>query len=122
MLLASFTLLLIAAALGSVLAALSLRPGLPPPAPMYGVLHGCLGAGGFVALLIALRGPPRGVAMGVGSFGALAAVLLGVALLAGLIMLAIRARVRQVPGLIIGIHATIAISGIVILAAYTLLG
>jgi hypothetical protein len=122
MLLASFTLLLIAAALGSVLAALSLRPGLPPPAPMYGVLHGCLGAGGFVALLIALRGPPRGVAMGVGSFGALAAVLLGVALLAGLIMLAVRARVRQVPGLIIGIHATIAISGIVILAAYTLMG
>jgi hypothetical protein len=122
MLLASFTLLLTAAALGSVLAALSLRPGLPPPAPMYGVLHGCLGAGGFVALLIALRGPPRGVAMGVGSFGALAAVLLGVALLAGLIMLAVRARVRQVPGLIIGIHATIAISGIVILAAYTLLG
>jgi hypothetical protein len=122
MLLASFTLLLTAAALGSVLAALSLRPGLPPPAPMYGVLHGCLGAGGFVALLIALRGPPRGVAMGVGSFGALAAVLLGVALLAGLIMLAVRARVRQVPGLIIGIHATIAISGIVILAAYTLMG
>jgi hypothetical protein len=122
MLLASFTLLLIAAASGGVLAMLGFRPEVPPPAPIYGVLHGCLGAGGFAALLLALRGPPRGVAMGGGSFGAIAAVLLAVALLVGLIMLALRARVRQVPGLIIGIHATIAISGIVILAAYTLLG
>jgi hypothetical protein len=120
MLLVAFTLLLIAAALGSVLAMLGFRPEVPPPAQVYGVLHGCLGAGGFAALVMALRGPPRGVAMGVGSFGAIAAVLLGVALLAGLIMLAIRLRARQVSGLIIGIHATIAISGIVILAAYTM--
>src|SRR4029077_21813 len=114
MLLASFTMLLIAAASGSVLAMLGFRPEVPPPARVYGVLHGCLGAGGFAALLVALRGPQRGVAMGVGSFGAIAAVLLGAALLAGLIMLAIRLRARQMPGLIIGIHATIAISGIVI--------
>ena len=122
MLLVSLGLLLIATALGSVLAALSFRPGLPPPARIYGVLHGCFGAGGFAALLLALGGPPRGVAMGVGSFGAIAAVLLAVALLAGLIILAIRSRARQVSGLIIGIHATIAISGVVVLAAYTLIG
>jgi hypothetical protein len=122
MLLVSLGLALIAAALGSVLAALSFRPGLPPPAPIYGVLHGCLGAAGFVALMLVLRGPPRGVAMGVGSFGDIAAVLLAVALLVGLIMLAVRSHARQVSGLIIGIHATIAISGIVILAAYTLMG
>ena len=122
MLLVSFALLLVAAASGSMVAMLGFRPEVPPPAPIYGVLHGCLGAGGLAALLMALRGPPRGVAMGFGSFGAIAAVLLGVALLAGLIMLAIRARARQVPGLIIGIHATIAIGGIVILAAYTLMG
>ena len=60
--------------------------------------------------------------MGVGSFGNIAAVLLAVALLVGLIMLAVRSHARQVSGLIIGIHATIAISGIVILAAYTLMG
>jgi hypothetical protein len=120
--LVSLGLLLIATALGSVLAALSFRPGLPQPAPIYGVLHGCFGAGGFAALLLALGGPPRGVAMGVGSFGAIAAVLLAVALLAGLIILAIRSRARQVSGLIIGIHATIAISGVVVLAAYTLIG
>jgi hypothetical protein len=64
MLLASFTLLLIAAASGGVLAMLGFRPEVPPPAPIYGVLHGCLGAGGFAALLLALRGPPRGVATG----------------------------------------------------------
>jgi hypothetical protein len=122
MLLASLGLLLIAAVLGSVLAALSFRPEVPPPAPIYGALHGCLGAGGFAALLLALRGPPRGLAMGVGSFGDIAAVLLAVALLAGLIMLAIRSRARQMSGLVIGVHATIAISGIVILAAYTLMG
>jgi hypothetical protein len=118
MLLASFTLLLIAAALGSVLATLSFRPEVPPPAPIFGVLHGCLGAGGFAALLLALGGPPRGLAIGAASFGVIAAVLLAVALLAGLAMLALRSRARQVSGLIIGIHATIAISGIVILAAY----
>ena len=122
MLLVSFALLLIAAASGSVLAMLGFRPEVPPPVQIYGVLHGCLGAGGFATLLMALRGPPRGVAMGVGSFGAIAAVLLGVALLAGLIMLAIRLRAQHVSGLIIGIHATIAISGIVVLATYTLLG
>jgi hypothetical protein len=122
MLLLSLCLLLIAAALGGVLAALSFRLGFPPPAAIYGVLHGCLGAGGLAALLLALRGPPRGVAMGVGSFGAIAAVLLAVALLAGLTILAIRLRARQVSGLIIGTHATIAISGIVVLAVYTMMG
>lgn len=122
MLLTSFSLLLVAAALGSVLAALNFRPEAPPPAPIYGVLHGCLGAGGFAALLLALRGPPRGVTMGVGSFGAIAAVLLAIALLAGLTMFAMRSRTRQVSGLVIGIHATIAISGIVVLAAYTMMG
>ena len=44
------------------------------------------------------------------------------ALLAGLATLAVRLRYGRVPGLAIGIHATIAISGIVILAAYTLVG
>ena len=121
MLLVSLCLLLIAATLGSVLAGLSFRPEAPPLARIFGVLHGCLGAGGFAALLLALRGPPRGVAMGVGSFGRVAAVLLAVALLAGLTMLVIRSRAWQVSGLIIGIHATMAISGIVILAAYMLI-
>jgi hypothetical protein len=122
LLLVALYLLLIAAALGSVLAALGLRTEAPPSSLIYGVLHGCLAAAGLAALLFALRGPQRGIAMGVGSFGSIAAVLLAVALLAGLIMLVMRSRAQRVPGLIIGMHATIAITGIVILAAYALVG
>jgi hypothetical protein len=114
MLLLSFFLLLIAGLFGGVLAALHLRSGAVPPKAAFGILHGLLGAVGFATLLLALRGPPRGAAMGVGSFGGIAAALLVLALLAGLVI-----RRRRSPGLLIGTHATIAISGIVILAAYT---
>jgi hypothetical protein len=123
MLLLSFSLLVITALLGSALAALHLRTGnAKPPGWPFGVLHGVLGIIGFVTLLLALRGPPRGEAMGVGSFGRIAAVLLTLALLAGLAILVARLRYRRVPGLIIGIHATIAVSSVVILAAYALVG
>jgi hypothetical protein len=123
MLLLSSALLLIAALFGTALAALHLRAGnASPPRWPLGALHGLLGTVGLGTLLLALRGPPRGEAMGVGAFGRIAAVLLAVALLAGLAVLTARLRYRRVPGLVIGIHATIAISGIVILAAYTLVG
>jgi hypothetical protein len=123
MLLLSFSVLVAAALLGSCLAALHLPTGkaMLPGWPL-GLLHGLLGAAGLVMLLLALRGPPRGEAMGVGPFGRIAAVLLAMALLAGLATLAVRLRYGRVPGLAIGIHATIAISGVVILAAYTLVG
>ena len=114
MLLLSFCLLLIAAVFGSVLATLHLRTEAVPPNAAFGVLHGLLGAVGLAVLLLALRGPPRGLAMGVGSFGGIAAALLVSALLAGLVI-----RRRRMRGLLIGIHATFAICGIVILAAYT---
>ena len=118
----SFCLLLIAGALGGVLAARHLGTGVAPPSRTIGVVHGILGAVGLAALLLALRGPARGVALGVGSFGRIAAGLLVVALVAGLVILGMRWRDRRLPGAVIGVHATIAISGIVILAAYTLLG
>ena len=123
MLLSSFLLLLIATALGTALAALHLRTGISkPPRRPLGALHGLLGVVGLGALLLALRGPPRGAAMGVGGFGRIAAALLAAAVLAGLAVLIARWRYRRVPGLVIGIHATIAVSGVVILAAYTLVG
>jgi hypothetical protein len=123
MVLLAFVLLLIAAMLGTVLAALHLRT-LPsrPPGPALGALHGLLGLAGLGVLLLALRGPPRGEALGVGNFGRIAAVLLAAALLAGVGVLVARLRYRRVPGLVIGVHATIAVSGVVILAAYTLIG
>jgi hypothetical protein len=85
-----------------------------------GVLHGLVGAAALVALILTLGGPPRGVAMGIGSFGRIAAWLLGAALMVGLGIVAVRFRRRRVPAFAIGVHATIAISGIVMLAAYTL--
>jgi hypothetical protein len=119
----SFGLLLVAALIGSGLAALHLRAErTAPPRWAFGTIHGLLGAIGLATLFIALRGPPRGVAMGVGAFGRIAAVLLAMALLAGLAIVAIRLRRRRVPGLVIGIHATLAVSGVVILAAYALVG
>jgi hypothetical protein len=122
MLLLAFALLLTAALLGGVLAALHLRTESAPPGPVFCALHGLVGIAGFVALLLALRGPPRGEAMGVGGFGRTAAVLLAAALImAGPIVLA-RLCHRHIPALVNGAHATIAVSGIVILAAYTLVG
>jgi hypothetical protein len=123
MLLLSFVLLLITASLGTALTALHLRGGPPrPPRRPLGALHGLLGVAGLAALLLALRGPPRGEAMGVGAFGRISAILLAIAVVAGLAVLIARLRYRRAPGLVIGIHATIAVSGVVILAAYTLVG
>jgi len=119
MLLLSFWLLLSAGLFGSVLGALHLRTGRAQPKAAYGVLHGLLGAVGLAVLLLALRGPPRGVAMGVGSFGRVATIILATTLLAGLVIATMYFRRQRPSGLLIAVHATIAISGIVILAAYT---
>jgi asparagine N-glycosylation enzyme membrane subunit Stt3 len=119
----SFTLLLLAAAFGTVLAGLHLRAGrVRPPSWVFGALHGLIGIIGLVLLFPVLQGPPRGEAMGVGGFGSIAAVLLVLGLLASLALAAARLRRKRPPGLAIGIHATLAVSGVVILAAYALLG
>jgi len=122
MLLLAFALLLTTALFGGVLAALHLRTEPRPPGPIYGAIHGLIGIAGVVALLLALRGPPRGAAMGVGDFGRVAAALLAIALLPAIPIVFVRLRHRRIPGLVIGAHAMIAVSGVVILAAYTLVG
>jgi hypothetical protein len=117
----SLSLLLIATLLGIALAALHLRrEGRTRPGWQFGALHGSVGVVGLLTLLLALRGPPRGEAMGIEAFGRIAAVLLALAALAGLAMAVGFRRPRRVPGLVIGIHATIAVAGVVVLAAYTL--
>lgn len=121
MLPAAFGLVAAAVLLGILLALLHLRSaGRSPPWPI-GALHGLIGASGLGALLIALRGPPRGVAFGVGPFGVFAAGLLVLALLAGL-GVATALRLRRRPGTLIAAHAMLAVTGFVILASYTLLG
>jgi hypothetical protein len=123
MLIAAFAILGAALLLGSVLAVLHLRePGAARPPRRFGALHGLLGIAGFLALLLALRGPARGLETGTASFGLIAAALVGLALLAGGGILATRLLRRRLPGALLGIHATLAVGGVVILAAYVLVG
>ncbi len=83
-----------------------------------GAVHGLVGLAGFGLLLAGLRGPPRGVQQGAGSFGLVAAVFVGLALLGGAFLAGARLR-RQPPAvLVIGVHATLGVAGLVMLAAY----
>jgi hypothetical protein len=121
MLIAAFVTLTLAVLLGATLGVLYLRGPAAASAPWpMAALHALLGIAGLVCLLFSLGGPPRGVEFGVGSFGAISAVLLVLAALAGLgVLLLYRLKRRRV-GTLIGLHATLAISGFVILAAYLL--
>lgn len=123
MLLTSFILLLAAALVGVVLGALHLAAGraVAIPWPAWAG-HGLLGVTGFGALLLTLGGPPRGAAMGVSSFGRFAAVALVAALLLGGTIFAGRLRRRPISVLTLGLHATLAMGGLVVLAAYVGMG
>jgi hypothetical protein len=122
MLTLAFALLALAVAVGAVLAVLHLREGRAAPPLALPALHGLLAITGFVTLLIALAGPPRGLQTGAASFGAIAAALLALAALLGFAMLALHLLRRRLPGVLIGAHATLAVSGFVILAVYVLVG
>jgi hypothetical protein len=119
MLTGAFTLLTAAALFGSLLAVAHLRGGSPPPF-LLGALHGLIGLGGLAILLLALRGPARGVEQGAGAFGMIAAALLALAAMAGLtIFLRLRLQ-RRNAGTLIGVHATLAVAGLCLLLAYVL--
>lgn len=72
---------------------------------------------GLVTLLLALRGPVRGVETGVGSFGTMSAALFAGALITGTALLLLHRR-RSV----MAIHAAIAITGYAIVLAWASLG
>jgi hypothetical protein len=103
---------------GSVLAILHLMPQRPAIPPWLSTLHGALATGGFVLLVLALRGPPRGIASGAGAFGLIAAALAALAAVAGAATLAARLRRTRFTGVLLGVHATLAVSAFVVLAAY----
>ncbi|MDE2582165.1 MAG: hypothetical protein KGL52_11050 [Rhodospirillales bacterium] len=114
---------LAAALLGAVLAVLQLRSGGPPPVPWpVGALHGLLGAAGLALLVLALRYPDAAAPPGTGGFRLAGAVVLGVALLGGLSILATRLRRGRFGSGLVGVHATLAITGLCILAARLLAG
>jgi hypothetical protein len=115
--------LLFAVLAGSWLAVLHLSGRGPDRTPWpIAALHAALALGGFGLLLLALAGPPRPAAGGTEGFGPAAAVLLALAaLLGGGILLRFRYRRKTTTGLV-GVHATLAVFGVVILAAYVLAG
>jgi hypothetical protein len=117
---AAVWILTLAIAAGSALAIWHLRVsesgGRRPPL-VAGTAHGVIGTIGLGALLLALGGPPRGVANGAGSFGTVAAFLFAGALVTGIVLLLLR---RQ--PLVMAIHAAIAITGYAIVLAWASLG
>jgi hypothetical protein len=119
MLIAAFIGLAAALVLGTALAVVYLRDTPAAPWPLR-TLHGLLGIGGLSCLLLSLRGPPRGLDQGVASFGAISAGLVAFAALAGVGVLFIHVVKKRRAGSLIGLHATLAVTGFVILAAYLL--
>jgi hypothetical protein len=124
MLIAAFTILSITVLFGSVLAVLHLRSdgAAAPPPWKFAALHGLLAIAGLSCLAFALRGPPRGLDQGIASFGITGAALIALAALFGAGFLVMRILKRRPVGLLIGIHATLAVSGFVIVAVYVLAG
>jgi hypothetical protein len=110
-----------AVAMGGAAAVLSLRTGGAPAPLAAACAHAALAAGGYALLLVALAGPQRGAASGAASFGAIAAVLLGLTVLAGLALLRQRRTRGRLSGGLISVHAMLAVTGFVILAVYALL-
>ncbi len=123
MLIAAFVILGAAALLGSALATMHLRTERATTVPWpLGALHGLLGISGLACLVLALRGPPRGLTQGTASFGTIGAALIALAVLFAGGILAKHLLSGRRAGLLIGIHATLAVSGFVVLAAYIFAG
>jgi hypothetical protein len=119
----AFIILSLVVLLGCALALLHLRSdgAVTPPLPLA-ALHGLLAIVGLCCLALALRGPPRGLAQGMASFGVVATTLITLAALIGAGLLAAHILKKRIAGVVIGIHATLAVSGFVILVAYVLAG
>ena len=83
-----------------------------------GWVHGGAGLVGFGLVVAGLGGPARGVAQGAGSFGLVAAAFVGAALLLGLLVFTARLRRKAPSNLAVGVHASLAVGGVVMLAAY----
>jgi hypothetical protein len=88
-----------------------------PPPLAAGIAHGVIGTIGLCVLLLALRGPARGVTTGVASFGSMSAVLFAGAAITGIALLLLRRK-----PVVMAIHAGIAITGYVLLVAWNSLG
>lgn len=114
-------LLTLTVAAGTILALLHLRAseGIGHPPLWMGVLHGLAGVVGLGVLLVALRGPERGIASGVGGFGRTASWLFAGAVASGVL---VWIRRRKGPAIPVILHAGIAVTAWVLLLAWNALG
>ena len=83
-----------------------------------GFVHGLVGAAGLLLLVVALQGPRHGDATGVGSFGTMAAVLFGIALVLGVAITLSHRRAPRLAPVVIATHASVAIAGYVLFLAW----
>lgn len=114
--------LLLAALFGTWLAIGVARGSTVPMARFVGPIHGLVGAAGLAGLMI-LHVPHHALAaLGLGSFVTGAKILLASALLLGILIVLAALRGRRTPGFLVGAHATLAISGIVLVLAIVSLG
>jgi hypothetical protein len=114
--------LLAALALGAVLAIVQLHSAGPPRIPLpVGILHALLGACG---LALAALAPSEAAAAqaGAGGFRRIGVALLCLALAVGIVILRRRVLGRKLTTSLVGIHALLAISGVVVLCAYLAVG
>ncbi len=106
---------------GAAAGGLALAMGSTARPARLALLHGAVGFAGFGLLAARLADPARGGRFGVASFPKLAAVLFALTLVFGIVMAGWRARRPPPPVFVLGIHATLALGGILLLAAYAAL-
>jgi hypothetical protein len=87
-----------------------------------GWVHGGMGVAGFALLLAGQGGPPRGVAQGAQSFGMVSAVFIALTVAFGAWIFTARVRRRAPSMLAVGVHASLAVGGAIMLAAYVTAG
>ena len=106
------------AVLGAVVAVAQLGGARGPRLPWQaGALHGALGASGLAVLALALATPGDAAPAGTDGFRVAAASVLGLALLGGLTILAVRLRRGRYGMGVVGVQASLAIAGLALLAA-----
>ncbi|ABI61686.1 Hypothetical protein GbCGDNIH1_0788 [Granulibacter bethesdensis CGDNIH1] len=116
---AAFQMLVLTGALGVVAAWMLARPASSVvlralPAFMHAIA-------GMCSLFLLWRGqnePVRGAAFGVAQFGSMAFGLIATAFMIAMGMLVCRWVGRRPPILLVGLHATLAMGGVLMLAAY----
>lgn len=117
----AFLLVFAALALGAILAIVQLRSASSPRIPWpAGALHALLGASGTA--LAALAPAAAAAQAGAGGFRWIGVVLLCLAVAAGLVILRGRILGRRLTTTLVGVHALLAISGVVVLGAYLAVG